>query len=158
MQIMPRVGILHNIRSIHNVASIFRTADAAGFDKLFLTGYTPGPIDRFGMPEQKFIKVSLGAEKNIAWEMKKNLSPLLNTLKKNGYSVVAFEQHPKALHYRTVSYQKPFAIMLGNERVGLSARALQHADYIAQIPMRGKKESLNVSVVAGIAFFESLID
>jgi 23S rRNA (guanosine2251-2'-O)-methyltransferase len=161
---MPKpVLILHNIRSVHNVGSIFRTADAAGMSKIILSGYTPTPLDRFGRERKDLSKVSLGAEKTIAWEHVKQLSSTLKKLKKEGYTIVAIEQNknstslfdfkPKKTESGTIS---PLAIMVGNEVRGISPQLLKQADVILEIPMRGKKESLNVSVAAGVALFAIL--
>jgi len=89
--------ILHNIRSVHNVGSIFRTADAAGVSTIILSGYTPAPLDRFGRERKDFIKVSLGAERSVPWEQVKVLAPTLAQLKKEGYTLVALEQDAKSV-------------------------------------------------------------
>ncbi|TSC68698.1 MAG: rRNA methylase [Parcubacteria group bacterium Gr01-1014_56] len=147
--------ILHNIRSVHNVGSIFRTADAAGVTKIILSGYTPLPIDRFGMPRKDFAKVSLGAEKTIPWVQTKTLVSAIRQLKKEKYYIVAVEQDKKSVSLFDFKppKNKPLALVLGNEVRGLSKPALALCDKIVEIPMRGKKESLNVSVAAGIAIF-----
>jgi 23S rRNA (guanosine2251-2'-O)-methyltransferase len=147
--------ILHNIRSVHNVGSIFRTADAAGVAKIYLTGYTPTPLDRFSRERKDFIKVSLGAEKSVLWESAAQLTPVLKKLKKDGYEIIAIEQSAKStslFEYKAAG--KPVAVIMGNEVLGISTQSLQYADHILEIPMHGKKESLNVSVAAGIALFE----
>jgi 23S rRNA (guanosine2251-2'-O)-methyltransferase len=160
---MP-ILILHNIRSVHNVGSIFRTADAAGIAKIFLTGYTPAPLDRFGRERKDFVKVSLGAEKSVPWESAAQLTPVLKKLKKGGYTVLAIEQNKKSTslfdyhHLRRDPAKgggKPYkiAVVMGNEVLGISPQSLTYADHILEIPMRGKKESLNVSVAAGVALF-----
>ncbi len=153
--------VLHNIRSVYNVGSIFRTADAAGVSKIILSGYTPLPHDRFGMPRKDFAKVSLGAENTVPWEQVKTFSVAIKKLKKENVYVVAVEQDKKSvslfdfkpLFDKTQGKTKPLALVLGNEVRGLSKPALALCDKIVEIPMRGKKESLNVSVAAGIALF-----
>jgi len=150
------VLVFFNIRSIHNVGSIFRTADAAGVSKIILSGYTPTPLDRFGRARSDLAKVALGAEKTIPWESAATLMPVLKRLKKEGFTLLAIEQSPKAtplFEWHPPSPSQPIALVLGNEVRGLSSQALQAADAILEIPMRGKKESLNVSVAAGIALF-----
>lgn len=151
--------ILHNIRSIYNVGSLFRTADAAGVIRIYLTGYTPAPIDRFGRQRSDLSKVSLGAEKTVSWKHAARLPPVIRNLKKEGYTILALEQdaHSANLFNFTMpdSVQK-IALLAGNEVRGLSLQTLQSADHILEIPMRGKKESLNVSVAAGIALFALL--
>lgn len=150
--------VLHNIRSVHNVGSIFRTADAAGVSKIILSGYTPLPHDRFEEPRKDFAKVSLGAEKTIYWEQSKTLSSALKKLKKEGVYIVAVEQDKKStsLFKFKLPKNKPVALVLGNEVMGLSKQALKLCDAVVEIPMRGVKESLNVSVAAGIAMFTLL--
>ncbi|MBI2004638.1 TrmH family RNA methyltransferase [Patescibacteria group bacterium] len=156
--------ILHNIRSVHNVGSIFRTADAAlgrshtgeaGASKIILSGYTPGPTDRFGYPRKDFTKVSLGAENMVAWEQTKTLGAAIKKLKKENCYVVAVEQDKSATSLFTYKppKNKKLALVLGNEVRGLSKSALNLCDAIVEIPMRGSKESLNVSVAAGVAMF-----
>lgn len=150
--------ILHNIRSIHNVGSIFRTADGAGVSKIFLTGYTPTPIDRFKLPRKDFAKVSLGAEKTIPWEYAKTFGAAVKKVKKDGYTIAAVEQDKNStplFDYKPESIEK-LALVLGNEVLGISKPSLKLCDVILEIPMRGKKESLNVSVTAGIAMFALL--
>jgi tRNA G18 (ribose-2'-O)-methylase SpoU len=150
--------ILHNIRSVYNVGSIFRTADAAGVTKILLTGYTPLPNDRFGLPRKDLAKVALGAQLSIPWEQCKTFPAAVKKLRKGGFYIVAVEQDKKSLplfNFKAPK-NKPLALVLGNEVRGLSSQALSLCDAIAEIPMRGKKESLNVSVAAGIAIFELL--
>jgi 23S rRNA (guanosine2251-2'-O)-methyltransferase len=97
------IVILHNIRSLHNVGSIFRTADAAGVGKIYLCGITPMPIDRFGKVRPQFAKVSLGAEKFVAWEYVRNAASVIKKLKSppagGGYKIFAVEQAKKSVPY-----------------------------------------------------------
>lgn len=145
--------ILHNIRSIHNVGSIFRTADACGVDKIFLTGYTPIPVDRFGRDVKALSKVSLGAEKTVPWEKFSNIKKLIEKLQKEGVSIVALEQDDRSVNYKKFKPKFPLALIVGNEVRGISKDILSLCDSIIEIPMRGEKESLNVSVATGIALF-----
>lgn len=149
------VGVLHNIRSAYNVGSIFRTADAVGCTKLYLCGVTPCPLDKFGRVNEKIHKVALGAEKSVAWEYRTSTVRVINVLKKQGFFIYALEKHADSLRYDKVSTQKgaKIALIAGNEIQGLSTVILKKADIIAEIPMRGSKESLNVSVAFGIAAF-----
>ncbi|MDP3762514.1 MAG: RNA methyltransferase, partial [bacterium] len=135
--------ILHNIRSLYNVGSIFRTADGAGVSKIYLTGYTPLPA----------VKTALGAEKYVPWEKIRYIVSLLGRLKKEKVKIIALEQAEGAIDYRKFRPKFPLALVLGNEVRGLSKALLKKCDKIIQIPMRGKKESLNVSVAAGVALF-----
>ena len=145
--------ILHDIRSIHNVGSIFRTADAAGISKIFLTGYTPTPTDRFGRARKDLAKVALGAEREISWEYVKNISALLKRLKKENVQIVAIEQDARAKHYKKIRVKNLAAFLFGNEVGGVPPKILKLCDEVAEIPMLGKKESLNVSVSVGITLF-----
>jgi len=145
--------VLHNIRSVHNVGSIFRTADAAGVEKIYLTGYTPAPTDRFGRRRKDFTKVSLGAENSVAWECRKDIHPLLRELRAKETRIIALEQNPRSIDYRKARVKGAVAVIVGNEVNGLPKSVLTHAETIAEIPMRGKKESLNVSVAAGIFLY-----
>ena len=148
--------VLHNARSVHNVGSIFRTADAAGASKIFLTGFTPIPIDRFGRPRKDFAKTALGAEKNVAWEHRKSLPPLVVELRERGVQIIALEQAKSSVDYKKIKPKFPFALVLGNEVSGISKNILKKCDKLCEIPMHGEKESLNISVTLGIALFRIL--
>ncbi|OGC88753.1 hypothetical protein A2419_03270 [Candidatus Adlerbacteria bacterium RIFOXYC1_FULL_48_26] len=155
---MESAVILHNIRSVHNVGSIFRTADGAGVSKIILTGYSPSPIDHLGQPRKDFAKVSLGAENMVPWTQLKTIGAAIKQLKKEGFTIVAIELDKKSVNlfkYKPKKGEK-LALILGNEVEGVSKPTLKQCDVIAQIPMRGKKESLNVSVAAGVAMFTLL--
>ena len=97
--------ILHNIRSVENVGAIFRTADSVGINKIYLTGYTPTPLDRFGRKRRDLAKSALGAEEFVAWEQKKNISALLTKLKKEKYLIIGIEQDKKSIDYKKVKLQ-----------------------------------------------------
>jgi len=159
------IAVLYNIRSLHNVGSIFRTADAAGFEKIYLCGITPTPIDAFGRPIQSLVKVSLGAEKYVEWEKvgpaksllaSRTTAKLLENLKKDGFRILAIEQSKNSIpyfKYQSRKQEKKLALIAGNEIKGLPVSILKRADKILEIPMLGKKESLNVSVAFGIVAF-----
>ena len=144
--------LLHNIRSAHNVGSIFRTSDAAGVQKIYLSGYTPCPIDTFKRQQKDIAKTALGAEKNVPWEYIKNPQKIINKLRKEGWSIVGVEQDEHSNDYRDALPQKKMFVF-GNEVSGLSRSMRAGCDVLIEIPMRGKKESLNVSVAAGIVLF-----
>lgn len=148
--------ILHNIRSIYNTASIFRTADGAGVSKIYLTGYTPKPVDQFEKIKSDFHKISLGAEKSAKWEYKRDINKIINSLKKEGIKIIALEQSPNAINYKKFESKFPCALIVGNEVSGIPKKILEKCNIILEIPMRGKKESLNVSVATGIAIYEIL--
>jgi tRNA G18 (ribose-2'-O)-methylase SpoU len=147
------VLILDNIRSVENTASIFRTADGLGAGKIYLIGTTPAPIDRFGRPRPDFAKVSLGAELSVEWEYAKDVGPLIEELKADGFSIIALEQTERSRDLKNSKAPERFALVVGNEVEGVSKEALDQAEQIVEIEMKGKKESLNVSVSAGIALY-----
>lgn len=145
--------IAHNIRSLHNVGAIFRTADSFGVSKIYLTGYTGVPE---GKNADKISKVALGAEQFIPWQKAKNLGPLLKKLKAQGVRIAALENNVK---YKTTPLSKyrakfPLALILGEETKGNTKQILELADDILEIPMHGQKESLNVSVACGVALYQ----
>lgn len=149
------VVILHNIRSTHNVGSMFRTADAAGIEKLYLSGITPVPLDRFGKVRPDVAKVALGAELSIPWEYVSSTVRIIKKLKKNGYVIVSLEQSKNSVVYNKIKFSKnkKIALVVGNEVKGLSQNILELSDVVMEIPMKGNKESLNVSVAFGIAVY-----
>jgi len=165
------IVILHNIRSLHNVGSIFRTADAVGIKKIYLCGITPAPVDKFGRLRQQLTKVSLGAEHYVEWEKVKAVSKLIDKLKKQKYKIFAIEQSKKSVPYYNLQLKnlktKKLCLVLGNEIKGLPQSILSRAERILEIPMRGAmvrqahhprhigrgKESLNVAVAFGIIAF-----
>ena len=157
---MKLAVIAHDIRSVHNVGSIFRTADAAGVSKIFLCGITPSPLDRFKEVRADFAKVALGAEKYIAWESVKTTPAAIKQLKEEGYAIFALEQSKRSVPYYEAARSAELAradarvaIIVGNEVKGLPPSLLKSADRILEIPMLGKKESLNVAVAFGIVAF-----
>ena len=156
--------VLDNIRSVHNVGAIFRTADAIGVSKIYLCGYTPGPLDRFGRARTDFKKSALGAEKTVFYEHFSEIEEAIEKLKKEKFFIVGIEQDKRSVDYKKISPKKKTALVVGNEVEGLSREAINLCDQIAEIPMKGRlarnrqpddvgKESLNVSVAAGIALF-----
>jgi 23S rRNA (guanosine2251-2'-O)-methyltransferase len=145
--------VLDNVRSVHNVGSIFRTSDALGVNKIFLCGCTPTPKDRFGRERKDLAKVALGAEKSIEWEYFKTTEEAVKKLKKEKFQIIALEQSENSIDYKKVKTKNKAAIILGEEVHGLNKNVLDLADVVMEIPMRGIKESLNVSVSFGVAAF-----
>lgn len=145
--------ILHNVRSHYNVGAMFRTADGAGVSKLFLVGVTPSPIDRFGRTVQEIHKTALGAELEIPWEKVDDLLPLIKKLQSEKVFVVAVEQSQKSVSLDDFIVPDSVAYIMGSETEGLPEEVLEIVDGIVEIPMGGKKESLNVSVAAGIVLY-----
>ncbi|MGC9603122.1 MAG: TrmH family RNA methyltransferase [Minisyncoccia bacterium] len=149
------VVLLNDIRSLHNVGSILRTADAAGVSRIYLCGITPAPVDRFGKIRPQLAKVSLGAEKTVPWESVRASEEikLIKELKRGGYKILSVEQSKKSVPYFKFKSTGKIALIMGNEVKGLPKNILKISDEILEIPMRGRKESLNVSVAFGIAIF-----
>lgn len=158
---MPEVIVIaHNIRSTHNVGALFRTADGFGISKIILSGYTPYPRLPQGdtrLPhiseklEKQIHKTALGAELLVPFEYQETLH--IKSLREAGYRIVGLEQSPRST--LLPSYERPekIALLLGEEVEGISAELLDECDDVIEIPMRGKKESFNVSVAAGIALY-----
>jgi tRNA G18 (ribose-2'-O)-methylase SpoU len=145
--------VLPDIRSAHNVGSIFRTADAVGVSRIFLAGHTPCPIDRFGRIDKTLQKTALGAEHSVPWEYAARPRTLLKKLKHEGWRIVGVEQDSRAHDYKKRHAERRIAFVFGNEVEGLSKNMRELCDELVEIPMRGTKESLNVSVAAGIILF-----
>ena len=145
--------ILLDIRSTYNVGAMFRTADAVGVSKIILAGITPAPLDRFGCPRADIAKSALGSEKTMPWESVTNIVSRINQLKKKGYKIIAIEQSKDSIDYKKITPTGNVAVIMGNEVSGVPKKILNKCDIVAEIPMRGMKESLNVSVSCGIALF-----
>lgn len=151
------VLIIHNVRSAHNVGSMFRTADGAGVDKIILTGFTPHPPKKGAVyltaAEKELKKTALGAEASMPWKKARSFSSAVKDLKKDGFEIVALEQHERSIPYDRYRPKGRVALVVGNEVEGVDTRALTLCDTVIEIPMRGAKNSLNVSVSAGIALY-----
>lgn len=148
--------IIPDIRSAQNVGSLFRTSDAVGISKIYITGYSPTPIDKYGRKRNDVAKTALGAEDTVNWEYKKDTLALLDDLKKEGYKIVGLEQDKNSVDYKKFKTPKKFALVLGTETTGISKEILNKCDSIIEIPMKGEKESLNVAVSYGVAIFRIL--
>ncbi|MBF0618972.1 MAG: RNA methyltransferase [Candidatus Omnitrophica bacterium] len=144
---VPVVAVLDNIRSLNNVGSMFRTADGAGLQKLYLCGITGYP------PQGDIAKTALGAEESVAWEYRKDIVMTLQELKARGYTIVILEQAERAIACEEYKPQGPVCLVVGNEVEGVSDAVAALADIAIEIPMRGVKNSLNVSVAFGVAVF-----
>ena len=145
--------ILDNIRSTYNVGAILRTADGAGVSRVYLVGYTPAPKDKFGRVNSGIAKAALGAEQVVPWESVKAITPLIKKLQAKGVQVVALEQDERSVNYKKFKPKFPCALILGEETEGIPKSVLKWCDEVIEIPMKGSKESLNVSVAVGIAVF-----
>lgn len=150
--------IAHNIRSAYNVGAIFRTADGMGAAKIYLTGYSPTPHDSKKILQtsaQKMIaKTALGAENNLPWEYYEDLTMLINELRQKNVEILALEQDERSVDYKAYIPQKSVALILGNEPAGMGADVVSLCDAVVEIPMHGKKNSLNVAIAFGIAGYE----
>lgn len=141
-----RIRLLaHNIRSLGNVGSFFRTGDAFGVEHVYLTGYTGTP------PRTEISKTSLGADEWIPWEHADDPIALLRSLKDGGWTTVALELTTIAVDVLAYDPPEKVCLVLGHEVEGVSQELLAACDVAVQIPMLGKKESLNVAVATGIA-------
>ena len=143
----PFVAVLNNIRSLYNVGSIFRTADGAGFEKLYLCGVTGIP------PDSKISKTALGAEKSVPWEYFRDALDCLRQLKAQGYQIILLEQTVESIPYQELIPQAPAALVLGNEITGVSEELLRLSDTAVEIDMAGLKNSLNVTVAFGVVAY-----
>ena len=147
---LPVVMLLENIRSMHNVGSIFRTADAFLAEGIYLCGYTPRP------PHRDIHKTALGATDTVTWKYEEKTSDALTFLKSAGYQIVAVEQVAESVplqQFKLNSAEK-VVLIFGNEVQGVSEEALQYCDCCIEIPQFGMKHSLNVSVAAGMVLWE----
>lgn len=140
--------VLDNIRSLENIGSIFRTADALGVTKIFLCGITGKP------PHHKISKTALGAEKTVLFEYCSQTWRLIDRLKRDKINIIALEQGKKAVLYTKFKPKFPLALIVGNEVKGISKKILSETDKIIYLPMQGEKESLNVAVAFGVAGYE----
>lgn len=147
----PVVLVLDNIRSLYNVGSIFRTADAALVSEIILCGYTPAP------PRIEIEKTALGAVDTVPWRYEANATKAVADLQQNGWNVFAVEITDSSRSYDSLTAEDfPLALVLGNELVGIESEVVSACDGALEIPMYGVKHSLNVSVAAGIAVFEAV--
>ena len=151
----PLVVVLDNVRSMHNVGAIFRTADAFLIEKVVLCGITPQP------PHREIHKAALGATESVDWVYEKDISEALQNLKKENFKIIGIEQttSSEVITDYPINKDEKYALVLGNEVDGLSDEALPFYDTFLEIPQLGTKHSLNVSVCGGIVmweFFKSL--
>lgn len=153
-----KIVVIDNLRSVYNVGSIFRTANAVGIEKIILCGTTPTPLDKKGERRSDFAKVALGAEDTIVWEYKENTRSTIQELKDNGYYVIAIEQDDDSVDYKNVDItgKEDISFVIGHEVDGITKDVLELSDVIAEIPMIGTKESLNVTIAFGIAVYRIL--
>ncbi len=148
--------IAHNIRSAHNIGSLFRTADGFGVEKIYLTGYSPCPTTPKALYKSKaqkeIEKTALGAQEHVPWEYRENITSLIKSLQEEDFFVVVLEQDKESLPFYDSIFkeQKQIAILIGNEVRGVDTRICKKVDAIAEIPMMGHKNSFNVTISCAI--------
>jgi 23S rRNA (guanosine2251-2'-O)-methyltransferase len=146
----PIIVILNDIRSLNNIGSFFRTADAFNVEKIYLCGITANP------PHRDIQKTALGATETVEWEYRRSITELITELKSTGIAICSIEQTEKTTFLQTVSALEnhKFALVFGNEVNGVDQAVINASDYIIEIPQFGTKHSLNVSVCAGVVLWE----
>lgn len=146
----PIYVVLENVRSLFNVGSIFRTADALRVEQMMLTGFTGRP------PRKEIDKVALGSVDSVPWKSFKSTAEAISELKNSGTKIIALEQTVDSIDFQAYSFQFPSAIVLGNEFEGVEQATLDLCDDCIEIPMLGTKQSLNVGTAFGIIGYEML--
>jgi len=146
-QRLPFSVVLNNIRSLYNVGAIFRTADGAGVERVWLCGITGHP------PRHQIKKIALGADEQVPWEYSSDVIKILQGLKKQHYQIVLLEQTAQSVVYTAFEPQAPVCLVIGNEIEGISQTILSYCDAAIEIDMAGIKNSLNVAVAFGIAAY-----
>ncbi len=145
----PVAVLLHNIRSMYNVGSVFRTADAARIERVIISGYTATP------PRREIDKTALGAQESVQWEYYADPKDILGELKVSGVTICGLEITENSRPYNDIRKDDfPLCLILGNEVDGIDGDVLELCDHVFEIPQFGTKHSLNVSVAAGIALYE----
>ena len=147
---LPLVVVLDNIRSLHNIGSVFRTSDAFRVECIYLCGITAVP------PHPEMHKTALGAEFTVDWKYVNNAVEAVDNLKKDGYTVYSVEQAERSIMLENIKLDpnRKYAVVLGNEVKGVQQEVIDHSDGCIEIPQYGTKHSLNVSVTAGIVIWD----
>ena len=151
VEFIPRLPIsilVENVRSVHNVGSIFRSADGFGAEKIYLTGYTAHP------PREDLHKTALGAEDAVPWEYNNNSLDAVKVIKKQGISLALIEHTKQSKSIYEMNWEFPVCFIVGNEVSGVSEELSTIADIHVELPMCGLKQSLNVSVAVGVVGYE----
>lgn len=149
----PIALVLDNVRSLNNVGSAFRTADAFRIEKIFLCGITGTP------PHRDIQKTALGATESVDWEYCLNTKEALEKLKASNYQLCALEQVENSVMLNNFSPKKgkKYALIFGNEVFGVEEEVLKACDHVVEIPQLGTKHSLNISVSLGIAVWDLMV-
>ncbi len=147
---LPLVVILDNVRSLHNIGSVFRTSDAFRVECIYLCGITATP------PHPEMHKTALGAEFTVDWKYVNNAVEAVDNLRREGYVVFSVEQAENSIMLKNMQLEqgKRYAVVLGNEVKGVQQEVIDHSDGCIEIPQYGTKHSLNVSVTAGIVIWD----
>lgn len=147
---LPLVVILDNVRSLHNIGSVFRTSDAFRVECIYLCGITATP------PHPEMHKTALGAEFTVDWKYVNNAVEAVDNLRQEGYVVFSVEQAENSIMLENIQLEqwKRYAVVLGNEVKGVQQEVIDHSDGCIEIPQYGTKHSLNVSVTAGIVIWD----
>ena len=144
----PIVVLLNDIRSLHNIGSIFRTCDAMAVEKLYLCGITATP------PHREIRKTAIGASESVNWEYQKNAIEVIKKYQKSGYKIIAVEQTDKAISLENFNWNKEKILLIfGNEVNGVDQDLINVSDMSIEIPQWGTKHSFNISVSAGIVLW-----
>lgn len=148
-QLAKAVLWLHNIRSMHNVGSVFRSADGFGIGEIWLSGHTPTP------PRPEIHKTALGADKSVPWRYFQTAADAVHELHQQNCLLIGVEQTTDSVPLQNLEWDRsrPICVVFGNEVTGLDEDVIAQADLVTEIPQFGKKHSLNVSVAAGIVLF-----
>ena len=147
----PIYAVVENVRSLFNVGAIFRAADGVKAAAVYLTGFTGHP------PRREISRVALGAEESVPWRCERSTLDAIQMLREQGVQILAFEKNKQSVDYRSVSVTFPVAVVLGHEVEGVRPETIDCCDAVVHLPMLGSKDSLNVSVAAGIAFYHLLM-
>ena len=147
---LPLVVVLDNVRSLHNIGSVFRTSDAFRVECIYLCGITAVP------PHPEIHKTALGAEFTVDWKYVDNAIEAVDNLRQKGYVVYSVEQTENSIMLENIRLEqgKRYAVVLGNEVKGVQQEVIDHSDGCIEIPQYGTKHSLNVSVAAGIIIWD----
>ena len=147
---IPLVVILDNVRSMHNVGAVFRTADAFLVEKIILCGITPQP------PHREIHKAALGATESVDWEYFEKIEDAVTNLKSHNFQIIGIEQTTSSqiITEFTIDKENKYALILGNEVDGISDEVLPYCDSFLEIPQLGTKHSLNIAVSAGIVVWD----
>ncbi|TQN30234.1 SpoU rRNA methylase family protein [Haloactinospora alba] len=155
------VAIAHNLRSVHNVGALLRTSEVFALEKVYVTGFSPYPTypgdDRSAKLQaqqtRRMAKAAAGAEQTMPFERHEDVCALLDALREEGYAIAGLEIDPEATELAEYAPREKVALLLGDEVAGIDSALRERCDLLLQIPTFGKKETLNVSVAAGIALY-----